>query len=121
MMDGRAAEALELLRRIEASAQRVELPYVEALSQAFAAQATQRLGDEGASRAYAALALDFNSRFPNPVIELAARTALGILRKDSDEGLSELHKAAALAQKYGFRPWLASLQLELADAQPRGE
>jgi class 3 adenylate cyclase/ABC-type nitrate/sulfonate/bicarbonate transport system ATPase subunit/tetratricopeptide (TPR) repeat protein len=121
VMDGRAAEALELLRRIEASAQRVELPYVEALSQAFAAQATQRLGDEGASRAYAALALDFNSRFPNPVIELAARTALGILRKDSDEGLSELHKAAALAQKYGFRPWLASLQLELADAQPRGE
>jgi tetratricopeptide (TPR) repeat protein len=115
LMDDRADEALELLRRIEASAHRVELPFVEALSQAFAAQATQRLGDADATRAYAAAALDFDSQYPNPVIELAARTALGLLDKGSAEGLSELHKAADLAGRYGFRPWLVSLQHVLGD------
>jgi tetratricopeptide (TPR) repeat protein len=110
LMDGRAEEALELLRRIEASAQRVELPYVEALSRAFAAQAAQILGDADATRKHAAGALRFNSEFPNPIIELAARSALGALKRGTSEGQSELRRAAELAEAYGYRPWLASLQ-----------
>ncbi len=107
---GRPDEALHLLRRLESGAQRVELPYVEALSQAFAAQACQAMGDLEATRAHAATALAFHDEFPNPIIELVARTALGHAAAGTEDAENELAAAAALARANGYEPWLVELE-----------
>ena len=123
MMAGRLDEAMALLRRVEAGARRVELPFVEALSQAFAAQVMQRMDDRKGAMGYAAAALAFHEAFPNPIIELIARTALG--RVDgSPEARGHLQRAADLARMNGFGPWLLPLldqlgEIEAADALRR--
>jgi len=113
----RAQEALELLRRLEAAALRVELPYVAALSQAFAAQASQRLGNPADTQEHAAAALEFDAVYPNPVIELVARTALGRLDPGSATGTEHLQRAATIATDNELRPWLADLFDDLGHAQ----
>ena len=111
--DGRPKKALKALSAIEAAAKRVELPYVEALSQVFGAQAAQALGHDDDARRQAHPALAFNDAYPNPLIEFAALSALARLESRAQRQ-AILQKAAEIAARSGFHAWMQRIRDDLS-------
>lgn len=89
---GRYDEAREVLRKTQAAAVRVELPFVEAESRAFASLLEKVTGGDPESDAQAALV--FAARYDTPGLELLALAGLGRMRE-----------AREVAEQHGLNAW----------------
>jgi len=97
MRAGRQEEAHDVLRRTQASAVRVELPFIEAEARAFVSVLEKMSGGDPKPDANAALA--FAAHHDTPGLEMLALAGLG-----------RISEACDVADQHGFDAWAAEMR-----------